>query len=641
MIAELGHFALILALLTSMVQALSPAMGGNDRFVALADHAARLALALTAGAMLALMAGFLRSDFSMMVVAANSHSAKPLLYKFGGAWGNHEGSLLLWVCMLTLFAAAISVFGHGLPGALRQRVLSVMGAISSGFLLLMIATSNPFARLDPAPFEGQDLNPLLQDPGLIFHPPMLYAGYVGFSVAFAFALAALWQGRVDEVWAKWVRPWVLMAWVCLTIGITMGSWWAYYELGWGGWWYWDPVENASLMPWMTGTALLHSVLVVEKRAALKTWTVFLAIITFSLSLLGTFLVRSGVLTSVHAFATDPARGTAILGLLGITIGVAFVLFAWRGAILRPKGLFAPLSRETGLILNNLFLVCAAATILVGTLFPIINDALAAPPVSVGAPFYEATILPLLAPFVFLVGIGPFVPWRRARWGQIWPMMRGPVMGLALSLVLALIFFRARGALAILGLLGGVWLVMTSVRDVLAQLKDQQQQYVWGRFLRLSWRFWGRFWGHLGLGVFLLGATGTNVFQQQKILPMMVGTNASLGAYRFEFQNVSTVQGPNYQAQRGHFMVYRDDRLLAKIEPERRLYPSVGTETAEAGIATNISGDLFITLGPQQENGAWQVRMVRHPLVPWIWAGGMMMALGGLLGMWPKLRGRTS
>lgn len=630
MITEIGQFVLILAFLTALVTALSP-IGKGERFVRLADHGALAMCGLVGLAMLALMAGFLRSDFSLLVVASNSHSAKPLLYKFGGVWGNHEGSLLLWVLMLSVFAAGVALFGRGIPADMRQRVLAVMGAVGAGFLALMLGTSNPFARLDPAPFEGQDLNPLLQDPGLIFHPPMLYAGYVGFSVAFAFAMAALWQGKVDRDWAKWVRPWVLLAWVCLSIGITMGSWWAYYELGWGGWWYWDPVENASLMPWMTGTALLHSVIVVEKRGALKSWTVFLALLTFSLSLLGTFLVRSGVLTSVHAFATDPARGIAILALLAATIGAGFTMFAVRANVLRPSGIFAPLSRETGLILNNLFLVCAAATILVGTLFPIINDMMRAPPVSVGAPFYEATILPMLAPFVFLVGIGPFIPWRKAIWAQVFRPLKQVTGLLLIILAMYLVFFVQRRILAICGLLGGIWLIMTGIRDVLARLQGAEGM-IWHRIWRQKGRFWGRVLGHAGLGLFLLGATGTNVFMQEIMLPMSVGNSARLGQFMVTFDKLSKVAGPNYSADEGRFIVRVKDQDMAIIMPQRRHYPVTNVDTTEAGIHTGLRGDIFITLGEAQPDGSHIIRIVRHPLVPWIWIGGWVMAFGGIAAM---------
>ena len=636
MITEIGHFALILAWLTALFQGLAPLGRGGARFVLLADHGARLQMLLVGLAMLALMTGFMRSDFSMMLVVANSHTAKPLLYKFGGVWGNHEGSLLLWVLMLAVFGAAVSWFGRTLPDALRQCVLGVMGAIGFGFLSLLIFTSNPFGRLDPAPFEGNDLNPLLQDPGLVFHPPVLYAGYVGFSVAFAFAIAALVQGRVDGVWARWVRPWVLMAWICLTIGITMGSWWAYYELGWGGWWFWDPVENASLMPWMTGTALLHSVLVVERRGALKTWTIFLAILTFSLSLLGTFLVRSGVLTSVHAFATDPERGIAILGLLGITIGGGFTLFAWRGAILAPEGVFAPISRETGLILNNLLLISAAATILVGTLFPIFNDFIGAPPVSVGAPFFDATILPLLSPFIFLVGVGPFLAWRKADLRGVAQRLTWVILLTLLGLVVFLGLTGQRTILAAVGISGAIWIILAGIADLIERLGGLRQ-FAPTRIFGLPWRFWGRFWGHLGLGVFLLGAGGTNVFQQERLMMTRPGQHIDVAGYRADFNSIENVQGPNYIATQGVFSLYHHDKKIAEVKPQRRHYPTSKIDTTEAGIHTTVAGDVFITLGEAQPDGYYLVRMVRHPLVPWIWIGGWVMAFGGMLAMLDRRR----
>jgi cytochrome c-type biogenesis protein CcmF len=629
MISEIGHFALILAWITALFQMLSPIGRGRARFILLADHAARLQLLLVVAAMTALMVGFLRSDFSLLLVVGNSHSAKPLLYKLGGVWGNHEGSLLLWILMLSAFGAAVSLFRRSLPDVLRQTVLAVMGTIGFGFLALSIFTSNPFARLDPAPFEGQDLNPLLQDPGLVFHPPVLYAGYVGFSVAFAFAIAALCHGRVDAVWARWVRPWVLMAWIFLTIGITMGSWWAYYELGWGGWWFWDPVENASLMPWMTGTALLHSVLVVERRGALKTWTVFLAILTFSLSLLGTFLVRSGVLTSVHAFATDPQRGLAILILLGGAIGGAFSLFAWKGAILTPEGAFAPISRETGLILNNLFLICAAATILVGVLFPIVNDLLKAPSVSVGAPFFEATVLPLLSPLVFLLGVGPLIAWRKADLAGLFQRLRVALIITGLAGMAFLIFTNNRSILAVIGLVGAVWILASCVTDLVERAGGVRHLSI-RRVMGLSGRFWGRFLGHAGFGVFLLGATGTNVFQQELMVMAKPGQQFSLAGFDISFDSVATVQGPNYRAEQAIFTLQKDNQKIAIITPEKRHYLVNNVETTEAGIHTDAAGDLFITVGDPQDNQNRLVRMVRHPLVPWIWIGGWIMAAGGMM-----------
>ncbi|MEQ1889629.1 MAG: heme lyase CcmF/NrfE family subunit, partial [Alphaproteobacteria bacterium] len=541
MIIELGHFALVLAFVLALAQASLPLIGaarGNSALMAVARPAAFGQLIFLLLAFAALMYGFVTSDFSVQVIAANSHSAKPMLYKIAGLWGNHEGSLLLWVLILALFGAAVAGVGGNLPASLRARVLSVQAMIACGFLSFMLATSNPFTRLIPPPMDGNGLNPLLQDPGLAFHPPFLYLGYVGFSMAFSFAVAALIEGRVDPAWARWVRPWTLAAWCFLTIGIAMGSWWAYYELGWGGWWFWDPVENASFMPWLAGTALLHSAIVVEKRDTLKSWTVLLAILTFSLSLLGTFIVRSGVLSSVHAFATDPARGVFILGFLVLVIGGSLTLYAVRAPLLKGGGIFAPISRETALVLNNWLLATACATVLLGTLYPLLMDALSGgtDKVTVGAPYYNATFTPLMAPLLVLMALGPLMSWKRADLPGVLGRLRF-ALGISVLGMLAVWYLREQGpVLAIFGIGIGIWLICGALTDLAERTRLFRVPLAasLARAAGLPRASWGAMMAHAGVGVVVLGITASTAWTEEKIILMQPGDEATVSGYVYRF-----------------------------------------------------------------------------------------------------------
>ncbi|RDD60557.1 heme lyase CcmF/NrfE family subunit [Ferruginivarius sediminum] len=638
MIVELGHFALVLALFTALIQAVLPMWGAQRRipgFMALATPASVVQLALIAVAFLALMHAYVTSDFTVLNVVQNSHSLKPMLYKISGVWGNHEGSLVLWVLILALFGAIVAVFGRNLPPTLKARTLSVQALIAVGFLLFMLFTSNPFERVFPPPANGQDLNPLLQDPGLAFHPPMLYTGYVGFSIVFSFAVAALIEGRVDAAWARWVRPWTLLAWVFLTLGIALGSWWAYYELGWGGWWYWDPVENASFMPWLVGTALLHSAIVVEKRDALKTWTILLAILAFSLSLIGTFLVRSGVLTSVHAFATDPDRGVFILGLLIVAIGGSLLLYAWRAPTLKGGGLFAPISREGALVLNNLLLSAAAATVLIGTLYPLFLEALGGGKVSVGPPYFNATFIPLMLPMIAALGVGPLLAWKRAD-------LKGALSRLKLAFVVTAVVFAVMGYLlwgrSIFGVLGmalAAWLA-TAVAIEFAErcgVGKRGGPATWLKRARgMPRAAWGMTLAHFGLAVCMVGMTGSALWQSEEIRVMRPGETAQVGGYSYTFEGAEQVEGPNYTATRGHFTVTSGGDLIANLDPERRRYVVSGRETTEAAIVTRPLGDLFAVIGEQQSGQAFTVRLYFKPVVSWIWSGALLMAIGGLFSL---------
>ncbi len=570
----------------------------------------------------------------MLNVALNSHSAKPLLYKISGTWGNHEGSMLLWVLILAIFGGALAGFGSALPPTLKARALAVQAFIAVGFYLFILLTSNPFARLLPPPPDGQGLNPLLQDPGLAFHPPFLYLGYVGFSMAFSFAIAALIEGRVDAGWARWVRPWTLAAWTFLTVGIALGSWWAYYELGWGGWWYWDPVENASLLPWLVGTALLHSAIVVEKRDALKGWTVFLAIVTFALSLLGTFLVRSGVLTSVHAFATDPTRGIFILGLLIVIIGGSLALFAWRGPGLQGGGLFQPVSREGALLLNNLLLTTAAAAVLLGTLYPLLLEATGGAKVSVGPPFFNAVFLPLMMPLVAAMAIGPLLPWKRGDLGralsQLW--VAGAAAIGAIGIAYALL-----GSTAGLGIVGfglAAWLMVGTLAEFIQRIRPVAGSAVSPvrRAIRRPRAAWGMTLAHVGLAVTIAGMTAAGIAKQETIRVMKPGETMAIAGYVLRFDGAVPAPGPNYLATRGAFAVSRDGRPIATLSPERRAYPVEGRETTEAAIRTTVWGDLYAVIGDPQGGGAYVVRVYFNPLVAWIWGGAGLMMLGGLVSL---------
>ncbi len=637
MIAELGHFALILALALAVAQGTLPLIGaarGIAPWIGLAPSAAMGQALFTAFAFGCLTYAYVTSDFSVLNVAQNSHTLKPMLYKISGVWGNHEGSLLLWQLILAVFGAAVAVFGAPLPGTLRARVLSIQGLIGVGFLLFILLTSNPFDRLLPAPLEGKGLNPLLQDPGLAFHPPFLYLGYVGFSVAFSFAIAALIEGRVDPAWARWVRPWTLAAWIFLTIGIAMGSWWAYYELGWGGWWFWDPVENASFMPWLAGTALLHSAVVVEKREALKSWTVLLAILTFSLSLLGTFLVRSGVLNSVHAFATDPTRGLFILIFLGIVVGGSLALYAWRAPALSSVGIFAPLSREGALVLNNLLLAVATGAVLLGTLYPLALDAIASQKVSVGPAYFNSVFIPLMAPLCAAIAVGPLLAWKRgdlaSALGRLGFAGGAAILGLLLAL-----WLRGDGPwLSLLGLALGAWLGVGALTEWATRIKlfQASPKESLNRARHLPRAAWGMLVAHLGVAVMILGITVSETWQIEKQLVMKAGDVVSVGPVQYRFLGVQPVQGPNYLATQGRFELIRDGKVVDLLLPSQRRYQQPPMETTEAAIRPSLFADLYAVVGEGDAQRGHAVRLYWKPMVSWIWLGALVMAFGGLLSL---------
>ncbi|MEE9300210.1 MAG: heme lyase CcmF/NrfE family subunit [Alphaproteobacteria bacterium] len=633
MIAELGHYALILCLLMALVQGTLPLIGagrGDHQWMALAGPAVLAQFVFASFAFGALIYAYVVSDFSVANVVQNSHSAKPLLYKFTGAWGNHEGSLLLWIWILALYGALVALFGTNLPATLKARVLAVQGLIGVGFLTFSLATSNPFLRLDPAPLNGNDLNPLLQDPGLAFHPPLLYFGYVGFSMTFAFAVAGLLEGRVDAAWARWVRPWALLAWSSLTGGVALGSWWAYYELGWGGYWFWDPVENASFMPWLLGTALLHSAIVCEKRGALKTWTVLLAILTFSLSLIGTFLVRSGVLTSVHAFATDPTRGVFILGFLVIVIGGSLGLYAWRAPSLKAGGLFQPVSREGSLLLNNLLLAVACGTVFVGTLYPLILDVMGGGKVSVGPPFFELTFVPIMVPLVLVVAVGPLLAWKRGELAAALARL-GPAFLAAIAAgLVALALNDWKGGFAALGIGIAAWLFSGVVIELAFRLKLFRVPLLESlrRAMARPRAAYGMSLAHAGLALLVAGTVASGAWQGEAQQVMRPGDSVTVGGYEVTLREVESVNGPNYTAERARFEVARNGRFLAELYPERRRYRVGGRETTEAAIRTTWLADLYVVIGEPDGTGGFATRLYFNPLVPWIWIGAFVMVLGG-------------
>ena len=639
MIIEIGHFALILALAVALLQTVVPLWGAHvrdERLMKVGSTAAVAQLGLVTVAFLALTYAYVVSDFSVENVFQNSHSAKPLLYRISGVWGNHEGSMLLWILTLTLFGAAVAVFGNKLPLTLKANVLGVQGAIAVAFILFSVLTSNPFRRLAPAPVEGLGLNPILQDPALAFHPPFLYAGYVGFSIAFAFAIAALIEGRMDAAWARWVRPWTLAAWMLLTLGISMGSWWAYYELGWGGWWFWDPVENASFMPWLAGTALLHSALVMEKREALRIWTVLLAILTFSLSLMGTFLVRSGVLTSVHAFAVDPARGVFILGILVIFIGGSLALFALRASELRQGGLFAPISREGSLVLNNLLLTTGCATVFVGTLYPLALEALTGAKISVGPPYFNMTFGPLMLPLLVALPFGPFLAWKRgdllAAAQRLWW-----AAGITLLAIIATYAMAYRGPwLAPLGIGLGVWVMAGSLAELASRVKLGEAPIAesWRRLKGLPRSALGTTTAHFGVGLMVVGIIATSAYQSERILVMKPGDQVEIAGYSLTFKGAAPQRGPNYREEVGVFEVERGGSAVTTLTPSKRIYDAPPQPTSEAGIHVSWRGDLYAVLGDQQATvpGGYAVRVYFNPLVRFIWIGALVMFLGGLLSL---------
>ncbi len=637
MIIELGHFALILALATALIQMAVPFWGarsGETRLMAVGEPAALAQLTLVLVAFLALTHAYVTSDFSVLNVWTNSHTAKPLIYRISGVWGNHEGSMLLWVLILAIFGAAVALFGSNLPPSLRANVLSVQAAIAVAFLLFILFTSNPFERLIPPELEGRGLNPVLQDPALAFHPPFLYAGYVGFSMAFSFAVAALLEGRVDAAWARWVRPWTLAAWMCLTVGIAMGSWWAYYELGWGGWWFWDPVENASFMPWLAGTALLHSALVMEKREALKVWTILLAILTFSLSLLGTFLVRSGVLTSVHAFAVDPKRGAVILVIMMIFVGGALALYAARAHTLRQGGLFAPISREGGLVLNNLLLTTSCATVFIGTLYPLLLEAITGDKISVGPPYFNLTFVPLMLPLLFAMPFGPLLAWKR---GDLAAALQRLWFAAIIALASALLTFAIvrRGPwLAPLGIALALWVMAGALTEWATRVKlfAAGRQEILRRAANLPRAAYGSMVAHFGMGLMVLGIVATTAYQSEQIVAMKPGETASIAGYALTFRGVAPQQGPNYTEQVGVFAVTQNGQAVTDLSPTKRLYDTPRQATTEAGIHAAISGDLYVVLGDAQSDGGYTVRLYFHPLVRFIWLGAVIMGLGGALSL---------
>ena len=632
MIPEIGHFALILALCLAVVQAMLPvcgkALGVGDPAAATRKAAWGQFLFLVV-AFGCLTRAFVVHDFSVAYAAQNSNSQLPLLYRVSGVWGAHEGSLLLWVLMLAGWGAAVAALSRNIPPETAARVVGVMGFIGIGFLLFTLLASNPFERLTPPPPEGRDLNPLLQDPGLAIHPPMLYMGYVGFAVAFSFAVVALWQGRLDAAWARWTRPWTNCAWAFLTCGIALGSWWAYYELGWGGWWFWDPVENASFMPWLSGTALIHSLAATEKRGLFKAWTALLAALTFSLCLLGAFLVRSGVLTSVHAFATDPGRGVFILALLAITVGGTMALFAWRAPLLRSAGAFGAVSRESGILLNNLFFTAATATVLIGTLYPLALDAAGLGKISVGAPYFNNVFAPLAAPLAALAGLGALARWKRDDAGRLsrilrWPFFASAGLGLAAPFVLAGEF--RLGVAAGVGL--ACWTGLSTLRGAAGRLGFGKTGVIGGGGGSRS--FWGMTLAHFGVAVFVAGVSLTHSLSAERDLRMTPGERAEIGAHGFEFRGAVRGAGPNYMAERGEFLVTKDGEALGILRPEKRFYPTSDQAMTEAAIDAGIFRDLYVSLGEPLGDGAWSVRLQVKPFVRWIWAGAALMALGALL-----------
>ncbi len=631
-VPEIGLFSLITALCMSLVLAVVPQVGvqkGIAKWIAVAKPVAIGQFVFVLVSYLCLTYAFITHDFSVEYVALNSNTHLPFIYRIAAVWGSHEGSLLLWMLILSLWTVAVAIFSKALPVELIARVLAVMGAVAVGFMLFIIFTSNPFLRIFPIPAEGRDLNPLLQDPGMAIHPPMLYMGYVGFSVAFAFAIAALLNGKLDAAWVRWTRPWTAMAWTFLTTGIVLGSWWAYYELGWGGWWFWDPVENASFMPWLVGTALIHSLAVTEKRGMFKNWTILLSVFAFSLSLLGTFLVRSGVLTSVHAFASDPTRGIFILVFLGIVVGGSLTLFAWRGPKIHTEGNFELVSREALILANNVLLVATAATILLGTLYPLVIDALGLGKISVGPPYFNSVFIPLTAPLAVFVGIGMLARWRQDKVSRfaslLWlPLLVSLVGGIALALLQDFFSWAA-----LIGLTLAVWTGLTAWSAVQTRIKDKPNKLV--ALVDVPLSIWAMSVAHFGIAVFIVGITLTSIYTQEKDIRLAPGQSMQLAGYDFVFHGVQKAAGPNYDASEGRVSVTKNGAPVAELEPQKRIYRASGMPMTEAGIDAGITRDLFVALGePLDDNGSWALRIYYKPFVRWIWIGGLFMAFGGLL-----------
>lgn len=635
MTPEVGHFLLWLALGASLVLGVLPLAGAaraRADWMALARPLTYTLALLIVLAFACLVASFVRHDFSVLYVASNSNSALPLPYRIAGVWGGHEGSLLLWVLMLSLWMVAVARFSQHLPAAVAARILAVMGLVALGFLLFMLMTSNPFERLFPAPADGRDLNPLLQDPGMVFHPPLLYMGYVGFSVAFAFAIAALIGGNLDATWARWTRPWTTVAWLFLTIGIALGSAWAYYELGWGGWWFWDPVENASFMPWLVGTALMHSLAVTEKRGSFKSWTVLLAILAFSLSLLGTFLVRSGVLSSVHAFATDPRRGIFILGLLTVVIGASLALYAWRAPKVGIGARFALVSRETALLGNNVLLLVAAAAVLLGTLYPLLLDALGMGKISVGPPYFDTVFMPLMAPVLFLMGVGPLARWKQAELPDLARRLR---WALGAAVVAALLTSWLAGEIHLLagfGLLMTFWIVASVLTDLWEHIapRGAGAAQMLRKVRQMPRATTGMLLAHLGVAAFCFGVAMVKGYELERDVRMAVGDSTTLRGYTFTLRGLRDVNGPNYEAVQGLVEVTRNDRRVAELKPEKRVYRVQQNPMTEAAIDVGLTRDLYVSLGEIVDGNAWIVRIYVKPFIDWIWGGCLLMALGGAL-----------
>jgi cytochrome c-type biogenesis protein CcmF len=627
---EIGQLALIIALSLALIQGVFPIAGaarGDAVWTAMARPVALGQFGFVALAFACLTYSFVANDFSVLYVANHSNSLLPVQYRVAAVWGGHEGSLLLWTLLLAGWTAAVAMIRGPLPHEVTARVIGVMGLLSVGFLLFLLFTSNPFERLVPAAMDGRDLNPLLQDIGLIIHPPMLYMGYVGFSVAFAFAIAALLGGRLDSTWARWSRPWTVTAWALLTLGIALGSWWAYYELGWGGWWFWDPVENASFMPWLVGTALIHSLIATEKRGSFNNWTVLLAILTFSLSLLGTFLVRSGVLTSVHAFATDPTRGVFILAFLLVVVGGSLLLYAWRAPQMGRGGSFGWFSRESLLLANNVLFTVAAATVLLGTLYPLLLDALGAGKLSVGPPYFDSVFVPLMVPMVLLMGVVPFARWKQASVSEIFRRLRWTfVVALAAALLLPLALGRWSPMIA-MGLMMAIWITLTDVQDWIGRARTTR-----GGFFAIPLSVQGMHVAHLGVAIFIVGVTLVGGYQDEKDVRMDVGDTVEVGGYTFRFDGTEAVQGPNYTSQMGSVVVSKNGEPLFRLRPEKRSYTTQTMSMTEAAIHTSPLRDLYVSLGSPLEGGAWSVRVYSKPFVIWIWGGCATMAIGGVLAL---------
>ena len=635
MIVELGHFALVLALAVALIQSVVPLIGAHRRWgtwMAVAEPAATTQLLLIGFSFAALTYAFLTSDFSLRLVVQNSHTLKPLIYKISGVWGNHEGSLLLWVLILALYGACVAWFGSNLPPTLRARVLAVQGMIGVAFLAFLLFTSNPFLRLAIPPMNGQDLNPLLQDPGLAFHPPFLYLGYVGLSMAFSFAVAALIEGRVDAAWGRWVRPWTLAAWIFLTIGIALGSWWAYYELGWGGFWFWDPVENASFMPWLIAAALLHSAIVVEKREALKSWTILLAILAFGFSLIGTFIVRSGVITSVHAFANDPERGVFILMILGVFMGGALTLYAVRASAMEAKGVFAPVSRESALVANNLLLAVSAFVVFVGTVWPLVAELVFDRKLSVGPPFFNMAFTPFVVALAVLLPLGSVLPWKRgdlARAAQ--PLAGALVLSMALG-ALAWTLQTQRSILGPIGVVLAAWVLLGALSDLWQRAGRGQLASRLGRLTRLPRSDWGKVTAHIGFGVTVFAVAAVTAWKTEDIRVVQIGETYTLGTYSVLLRDVREVPGPNYMATQAELVLQRGGQEIATLRPEKRLYPVAGMPTTEAGIDHSLLRDVYLVIGDEQVAGGWAVRSYIEPFVNFIWIGCFLMAIGGGLSL---------